>query len=232
MSPGCPSHWRPVADDARLQRTRDLSLVGQGRRGIPPGRLRHRVDIRRVRRHRRPAGYRSAALAIALLVGVPAPLLQRRLLHANSAASATAGSSSAGADGRRFESSGCCASLVHPAPRISDRRRLHPGLDPTFDGEFLSTPAGSIPVLGDTSTIENALEITAADIVAVGAVEHLGIKGHEVVVAELPASTCSWWCLADVAGPRLRPPRQHPDVPHHPAHREGYHAFAKAGVQP
>ena len=45
------------------------------------------------------------------------------------------------------------------------------------DGEFLSTPVGSIPVLGETSTIESALESTAADTLAVGAVEHLGIKG-------------------------------------------------------
>jgi len=68
------------------------------------------------------------------------------------------------------------------------------------DGEFLSTPVGSIPVLGETSTIESALESTAADTLAVGAVEHLGIKGMQKLLWRLESAGVDVMVVPGLAG--------------------------------
>jgi exopolysaccharide biosynthesis polyprenyl glycosylphosphotransferase len=81
---------------------------------------------------------------------------------------------------------------------------------PAFDGavgEDLVTPLGAVPVLGDESTVETALNASSADALAVTAVEHLGhhrmkrlawrLEPMGVDLIVVPGVT-------DIAGHRLR----------------------------
>ena len=74
-------------------------------------------------------------------------------------------------------------------------------------GDVLQTPTGEIPVLGDENSVQEALQLSGADVLAVAAAERLG---HERVRQLL-------WCLdslrvdmivvpgmMDIAGPRLK----------------------------
>lgn len=219
-----------------LQRTRDLSLVGQGaeeyRRVVSATVWTFGVFAVIVVLLKLPIsrGY----LAIALLVGVPALLLQRRLLHRELGRQRDRGQflSRVLMVGKPESVRMLCESLVRaPGAGYQIVGVCIPDLDPA-DGEFLSTPAGSIPVLGDTSTIENALEITAADTLAVGAVEHLGIKGMQKLLWRLESAGVDVMVvpgLADVAGPRLqvRPIDNIPMFHITPPIREGYSTLAK-----
>lgn len=81
---------------------------------------------------------------------------------------------------------------------------------PNFDGEVgdeLDTPVGRVPILGDDSCVENALDLTGADALAVAAVEHLGHKRMKKLIWRLEALGTDLIVVpgvTDIAGPRLR----------------------------
>jgi exopolysaccharide biosynthesis polyprenyl glycosylphosphotransferase len=81
---------------------------------------------------------------------------------------------------------------------------------PDFDGEVgeeLITTTGSVPVLGDDSLIESALDLTSADALAVAAVERLGPTAMKKLVWRLEALNTDVIVVpgvTDIAGHRLR----------------------------
>lgn len=106
-----------------------------------------------------------------------------------------------------------------------------PGFDGTV-GEELVTQCGAIPILGDDVAVENALRLTSADALAVGAVEHLGhtkmrrlawrLESLDIDLIVVPG-------LADIAGPRLlmRPIDNLPLLHIAPHRHDAPSAFAK-----
>ncbi|MDH6196793.1 exopolysaccharide biosynthesis polyprenyl glycosylphosphotransferase [Mycobacterium frederiksbergense] len=81
---------------------------------------------------------------------------------------------------------------------------------PDFDGEagqYLSTPAGAIPVLGDENSVEIALRLTGADALAVTAVERLGQENMRKLAWRLDSLGVDMIVvpgMTDIAGPRLK----------------------------
>lgn len=74
-------------------------------------------------------------------------------------------------------------------------------------GESIDTPSGSIPVLGDLDCVEDALELTNADTLAVSATDDLGAQGMRTLAWKLDAMHVDVIVVpgvTDIAGPRLR----------------------------
>ena len=233
LSVGLAALWLTMLG---LQRTRDLSLVGQGIEGCRRvmnatvwtfGVFAVIVVLLKLPISR---GY----LAIALLVGLPALVVQRQLLHRELGRQRDRG---------EFLSRVLMVGKPESVKMLSESLVRAPGAGyqivgvcipdhVSTDDEFLSTPVGSIPVLGDATTIEAALELTGADTLAIGAVEHVGIKGMQKLLWRLESAGVDVMVvpgLADVAGPRLqvRPIDNIPMFHITPPIREGSSTFAK-----
>jgi exopolysaccharide biosynthesis polyprenyl glycosylphosphotransferase len=98
---------------------------------------------------------------------------------------------------------------------------------PEYDGEIgdvLETSAGLVPILGDASSVEEALRLTSADALAVAAVERLGYEHMRRLAWRLDLLRVDMIVMpgmTDIAGPRLkvRPidnlPLFHIARPHH-----------------
>jgi exopolysaccharide biosynthesis polyprenyl glycosylphosphotransferase len=74
-------------------------------------------------------------------------------------------------------------------------------------GEYVTTPAGLIPVLGDQDSVEVALRMTGADALAVAAVEQLGHENMRKLAWRLDSLGVDMIVMpgmTDVAGPRLK----------------------------
>lgn len=81
-----------------------------------------------------------------------------------------------------------------------------PGFAGDF-GESIDTPSGPIPVLGDLDCVEDALELTNADTLAVSATDDLGAQGMRTLAWKLDAMHVDVIVVpgvTDIAGPRLR----------------------------
>lgn len=74
-------------------------------------------------------------------------------------------------------------------------------------GQFLPTPAGALPVLGDENSVEVALGLTGADALAITAVEHLGQEKVRKLAWRLDSLGVDMIVvpgMTDIAGPRLK----------------------------
>ncbi|MFV8165931.1 sugar transferase [Mycobacterium sp. 134] len=74
-------------------------------------------------------------------------------------------------------------------------------------GQFLATPAGALPVLGDENSVEVALQLTGADALAVTAVERLGQDKMRKLAWRLDSLGVDMIVvpgMTDIAGPRLK----------------------------
>jgi exopolysaccharide biosynthesis polyprenyl glycosylphosphotransferase len=81
---------------------------------------------------------------------------------------------------------------------------------PDFVGEIgdeLDTPSGRVPILGDGRTVQNALDLTSADALAVAAGEHLGQRKMKKLLWQLESAGTDLIVMpgvTDVAGPRVQ----------------------------
>lgn len=74
-------------------------------------------------------------------------------------------------------------------------------------GQFLETPGGPLPVLGDQDSVEIALRLTNADTLAVTAVEKLGQENMKRLAWQLDSLDVDMIVvpgMTDIAGPRLK----------------------------
>lgn len=106
---------------------------------------------------------------------------------------------------------------------------------PDFDGEIaeeLPSPTGFVPILGDDSAIQVALELTNADALVVAAVEHLGHQRTKELLWRLESSDTELIVMpgmTDIAGPRvlMRPLDNLPLFHIAPSRKAGPSAVAK-----
>ncbi len=74
-------------------------------------------------------------------------------------------------------------------------------------GEVIETPGGQVPILGDASSVEEALRLTGADALAVAAVERLGHEHIRRLAWRLDLLQVDLIVvpgMTDIAGPRLK----------------------------